>query len=167
MRTTLSILLSACAALVVAGCAHKPVTTAAPAPAVARSETPTPAPAPSPQPAEAAPAAAGGPEAIFFSFDDALVQSDARPVLQTIAVRMKANPRATLRIEGNCDERGTTQYNLVLGEQRARAARDYLVRLGIAPQRIDIVSYGSERPRQTAHDEQAWAQNRRDDFRLR
>jgi peptidoglycan-associated lipoprotein len=69
-----------------------------------------------------------------------------------------------IRIEGNCDERGTVEYNLALGEKRANAALDYLVKMGIDPSRISTVSYGKERPMDPGHTEAAWAKNRRDDF---
>jgi peptidoglycan-associated lipoprotein len=106
-------------------------------------------------------------DAIYFNFDASLIRDDARPILQDLARSLEREPAARVRIEGNCDERGTTEYNLALGEERARAARQYLMRLGIAPGRIEVVTYGSERPRQAGHDESAWAANRRDDFRIR
>jgi peptidoglycan-associated lipoprotein len=122
-----------------------------------------------PAPIEA-PSASGTPPhdgAIYFTFDAALIREDARPVLQQIARDLELHPTARVRIEGNCDERGTTEYNLALGDQRARAAKQYLMRLGIAESRVEVATYGSERPHNPAHDEGAWAQNRRDDFRVR
>jgi peptidoglycan-associated lipoprotein len=77
---------------------------------------------------------------------------------------LEKNPGAVIRIEGNCDERGTVEYNLALGEKRAKAALDYLVKMGIDPSRISTVSYGKERPMDPGHTEAAWAKNRRDDF---
>jgi peptidoglycan-associated lipoprotein len=116
---------------------------------------------------EAPPAQASHQEdAIYFNLDVALIRDDARPVLQDLARNLERYPAAHVRIEGNCDERGTVEYNLALGDQRARAAKQYLMRLGIAPSRIEIVTFGSERPRNRGHDEGAWAENRRDDFRV-
>jgi peptidoglycan-associated lipoprotein len=153
-----------------AGCAHR----SPPSPdLVASLPKPPPQPAPLPRPPAPPPVArppglASTPgEAIYFTLDDALIQTSAGPVLQEVARHMIAHPQVHLRIEGNCDERGTTEYNIALGENRARAARDYLVRLGIPAARIEIVSFGSERPRRVGHDEGAWAQNRRDDFKIR
>jgi peptidoglycan-associated lipoprotein len=103
-------------------------------------------------------------EAIYFDFDSALLRNDARPELQKVA--QEAKRAKAIRIEGNCDERGTTEFNLALGDARARSAATYLERLGVRKNRISTVSYGSERPRVPGHDESAWSQNRRDDFRI-
>jgi peptidoglycan-associated lipoprotein len=103
-------------------------------------------------------------EAIYFDFDSALLRNDARPELQKVA--QEAKRAKAIRIEGNCDERGTTEFNLALGDARARSAATYLERLGVRKNRISTVTYGSERPRVPGHDESAWSQNRRDDFRI-
>ena len=79
---------------------------------------------------------------------------------------LKANPQARIKIEGNCDERGTAEYNLALGQRRADAAKDFLEGLGINSKRMQTISYGFERPLQQGHDEAAWAKNRRVDFVL-
>jgi peptidoglycan-associated lipoprotein len=84
-------------------------------------------------------------------------------VLQKVA-SVAQSRKATVRIEGNCDELGTVEYNLALGEHRAIQAKDYLTKLGVPPKRIKTVSYGSQRPKADGHDEQAHAENRRDDF---
>lgn len=84
--------------------------------------------------------------------------------LNKIAERLKKNESYTIKIEGNCDERGTTEYNLALGNRRANAAMNYLVNLGIKKERIKTVSYGKEKPLDPGHDEAAWAKNRRDHF---
>jgi peptidoglycan-associated lipoprotein len=148
-------------------CSHAPPTPPA-QPRVAQAAAPTQLRAPAPIEAPAPPAQASRQEdAIYFNFDASLIRDDARPVLQEIARELERNPAARVRIEGNCDERGTTEYNLALGDQRARAAKQYLLRLGIAPSRIEVATYGSERPRNPGHDESAWAANRRDDFRVR
>lgn len=104
-------------------------------------------------------------EAIYFDFDSALLRNDARPELQKVA--QEAKRAKAIRIEGNCDERGTTEFNLALGDARARSAATYLERLGVRKNKISTVSYGSERPKVPGHDESAWSQNRRDDFRIR
>jgi peptidoglycan-associated lipoprotein len=105
-------------------------------------------------------------EAIFFDFDSALVKEDARTVLQAVAKQIRKTA-ASLEIDGNCDELGTVEYNLALGEHRARAAKDYLVHLGVPSNRIATVSFGSQRPKYTGHDDDARARNRRDDFVVR
>jgi peptidoglycan-associated lipoprotein len=102
-------------------------------------------------------------DSIYFNFDSALL--DSRSTLQEVSKQLTRNQK-TVRIEGNCDERGTTEYNIALGEKRARAAKQYLERLGIHGRRISVVSYGSERPKDPGHDEAAWSKNRRDDFRI-
>jgi peptidoglycan-associated lipoprotein len=125
-----------------------------------------------PKPAPPAPVAVDSPkqkegdDAIFFDFDSALVRDDARPVLQKVAERLHQRA-ASLRIEGNCDEVGTVEYNLALGEQRARAAKEYLVHLGVPSNRIATVSYGAQRPKDPGHDDTSHAQNRRDDIMIR
>jgi len=105
-------------------------------------------------------------DAIFFDFDSALVRDDARPVLQKVADSLHQQ-RAGLRIEGNCDEVGTVEYNIALGEQRAKAAKEYLVHLGVPSEKIATISYGSQRPKDPGHDETSHAQNRRDDLVIR
>jgi peptidoglycan-associated lipoprotein len=102
--------------------------------------------------------------AIYFDFDDANLRADARSTLDAKLPILRANPGLRIRIEGNCDERGSASYNLALGERRAAAAKRYLTDYGIDPGRIDIISYGSERPVAPGHNESAWAQNRRDAF---
>lgn len=156
-----------CLSLPTIGCAHKPPPAPRPAPPVTAAARPLPVPEPPPPPPPAPPSAPSPADAIYFTYDAALIQDDAAAVLQEVARRLSANPRARVRIEGNCDERGTTEYNVALGENRARAAQQYLLRMGIPASRIEIVSYGSERPRERAHDESAWAKNRRDDFVVR
>ena len=103
---------------------------------------------------------------IYFAFDSSLIAYGAQPVLQEVVALEKASGR-TVRVEGNCDERGTTEYNLALGDRRARAAAKYLQDMGVSRQKLEVVTYGSERPKNPGHDEEAWANNRRDDFVLR
>jgi peptidoglycan-associated lipoprotein len=102
-------------------------------------------------------------DAIYFDFDSALLRDDARPVLQRVADFLQQR-RSSVRVEGNCDEVGTVEYNLALGEERARAARQYLVRLGVSPEKIATVTYGAQRPKYAGHDDTAHAKNRRDDL---
>lgn len=97
----------------------------------------------------------------FFAFDDSTLSSDAQSALTTSANWLKQNSSYNILIEGHCDERGTEQYNLALGDRRASIARDYLITLGVDAGRIRTVSYGEERPFAPGHDETAWAQNRR------
>jgi peptidoglycan-associated lipoprotein len=99
-----------------------------------------------------------------FEFDRWELTPDARKTLEDVSGALKAYPSLKLLIEGHADERGTPEYNLALGERRAQAARDYLVSLGIETARLDIISYGEERPLDAAHNEVAWALNRRAHF---
>ncbi|MBI5166470.1 MAG: peptidoglycan-associated lipoprotein Pal [candidate division NC10 bacterium] len=103
-------------------------------------------------------------EDVFFDTDLALLREDAKKSLQVNAEWLKANPKATITLEGHCDERGTVEYNLGLGERRAKAAKDFLVSLGISADRIKTISYGKERPFVLGHDESAWKWNRRAHF---
>jgi peptidoglycan-associated lipoprotein len=103
-------------------------------------------------------------EDIRFAFDKASIEPEARQTLKKIADWMLKNKKYSLVIEGNCDERGTVEYNLALGQRRADAAMKYLVDLGVEKARIATVSYGKERPLDPGHDEEAWAKNRRDNF---
>ena len=102
---------------------------------------------------------------IHFDFDRYDLKPEARQVLTRKAEIMKQYPEIKLVIEGHCDERGTAEYNLALGERRARAAADYLVNLGVASGKLSIVSYGKDRPLDPGHNEAAWAKNRRDEFK--
>ncbi|HKB07888.1 MAG TPA: peptidoglycan-associated lipoprotein Pal [Candidatus Polarisedimenticolia bacterium] len=101
---------------------------------------------------------------INFDFDRYEVRQDAIRILGDDAATIKQYPQYRVRIEGHCDERGTVEYNLALGEKRARAARDYLVSLGTPAARLRIISYGKERPVDPGHNEDAWATNRRAEF---
>jgi len=97
----------------------------------------------------------------FFEYAEATLSSDAQAALTTSANWLKANSKYNLLVEGHCDERGTEQYNLALGDKRAQQAKDYLVASGVDASRIRTVSYGEERPFDPGHDESAWGQNRR------
>jgi peptidoglycan-associated lipoprotein len=113
---------------------------------------------------ERAAAQARGLRPVFFDFDQSHIRRDARDVLKANAEWLKANPKASIRIEGNCDERGTIEYNQALGQRRALSAKKYLADLGIAPGRIALLSYGKERPVCTESAESCWQENRRADF---
>jgi len=103
---------------------------------------------------------------IHFAFDSAVIRSSEQANLQSVASALSSDPSTKLLIEGNCDERGTEEYNRALGERRALAARQALAKLGVDPQRIRTISYGKDKPVDPGHDESAWAKNRRDDFVL-
>jgi len=98
---------------------------------------------------------------IYFAFDRSDITGESRQVLQRQAAVLNQNPSWTVTIEGHCDERGTVEYNLGLGERRANATKQALIALGVAAGRINVISYGKERPVNHGHNEQAWAQNRR------
>ena len=97
---------------------------------------------------------------VFFAFDRSDITPEAQQILSRQAQLLQANPSLSITVAGNCDERGTREYNLGLGERRANAAKQALIALGINPARIQTISYGKERPSVPGHNEQAWAQNR-------
>ncbi len=103
-------------------------------------------------------------QAVLFGFDSSQIVDTERAKLEDVARHMRRNPNARLIVEGHCDERGSREYNLSLGERRALAARAYLIGLGITGDRIQTRSYGSERPVAFGHHEEAWRQNRRAEF---
>jgi peptidoglycan-associated lipoprotein len=105
-------------------------------------------------------------DTIHFAFDSAVIRDSERANLQSVAQALAADPKTKLLIEGNCDERGTEEYNRSLGERRALAAREALAKLGVDPMRIFTRSYGKDKPVDPGHDEAAWKQNRHDDFVL-
>jgi peptidoglycan-associated lipoprotein len=103
---------------------------------------------------------------IHFDLDKATIRSDDAGALDQKVAILQANPSLTIRISGHCDERGSDEYNLALGNRRAAAAKAYLVSHGIDAGRIETASYGEERPIAPGHDESAWSQNRRDEFEI-
>ena len=103
-------------------------------------------------------------EDIYFDFDKSVLTPSAQDNLMRKAAWLRENPDATVTIEGHCDERGTNEYNLALGDRRAESARAFLTDLGIEPSRLMTISYGEERPVDPRHNEEAWAKNRRDHF---
>jgi peptidoglycan-associated lipoprotein len=103
---------------------------------------------------------------VHFAYDSAAVKSSEQANLQSVASALSSDANAKLLIEGNCDERGTEEYNRSLGERRALALREALAKLGVDPSRVRTISYGKDHPADPGHDESAWAKNRRGDFIL-
>jgi peptidoglycan-associated lipoprotein len=188
-RVALALFVSA---LVAAGCAKKqtvksegtaggPGTTAATTPGAGEvKESPVkeapPAPmaaAPATEPAGAAPGVAATEEMLSrfddvrFDYDKSEVKEDGRKTSQVVADYLKKNRKSKLLIEGHCDERGTSEYNIALGERRATAVMNYLVSLGIPKGALSTVSFGKEKPLDPGHNEEAWAKNRRAHFVLK
>jgi peptidoglycan-associated lipoprotein len=186
---SLSLLIGACArrpnipvVAAPAPTAPAPAAPTPPPPAPAPVAPPAPAPAPAPPPAPApAPTAAPAPpppapkefqpndnvKAIYFDFDKSVIRPGDAKILDASAAWLKQNSNQLLLIEGHCDERGTNEYNLALGDRRAKAAMNYLVAQGISADRMTIVSYGEERPVCSEHTEACWAKNRRDQFMVK
>jgi len=103
---------------------------------------------------------------IHFAFDSAAIKKSEQSNLETVAAALKSSASDKLLIEGNCDERGTDEYNRALGERRALAAREALAKLGVGADRVRTLSNGKDKPTDTSHEESAWAKNRRDEFIL-
>jgi len=103
---------------------------------------------------------------VLFDYDQYDIRSDARPILDSVAAWMNSHKGVSITIEGHCDERGTNEYNLALGEKRAKAARDYLSLLGVSSGRMSLMTYGEERPVCTQSSEECWQNNRRAHFVL-
>ena len=103
-------------------------------------------------------------EKIYFDFDSFVLSGQSRDSLSRDAKLLLKNGSAKVQIEGHCDERGSDEYNLALGEKRAKAAMNYLVTLGVPSSQLSFISYGKEKPADSGHDEAAWAKNRRDEF---
>jgi len=151
--------------LALVACSHaQPPPTPPPAQAIAAPAPPPPAPAPAPEPVAARPPPEVAPASIYFDYDASELSPASRAVLQDFLDQARARPDQSVRIEGNCDERGSREYNLALGQRRAEAARKYLENLGMDTSRITTVSNGKERPRTSGSDEAAWNENRRDDL---
>jgi len=174
------------AGVVLSGCAKRPATTQAAAPAPTGAATTTAA-TPSSEPQQMQSSSSGGATAtpapsttarpavqdftavpeladIFFDFDKYDIRPGDAKTLDANATWLKSNPNHLLLIEGHCDERGTNEYNLALGERRAKSTMNYLVSQGVQANRITIISYGEERPQCTEHTESCWAKNRRAHF---
>jgi peptidoglycan-associated lipoprotein len=163
------------ALLVAAGCASKPAPTpepVAPAPAPMATTDVTRQPAPlgvGSQPVQSGPVAdhqaIAGLERVYFAYNQFTLEDPARMTLEQNAVYLRNNATLKVVIEGHCDDRGSDEYNLALGERRAVAAKNYLVSLGIAAERLAIISYGEEQPLVTAANDEGWAKNRRAEFK--
>jgi len=166
-----ALILSLVCLLLVAGCAKKPI-----APQV--TETPPPAdtmdkatpadpveqPVSDPAPVQKAEIPTIELDRIHFAFDQSTLTPEARDALAANAVVLKTSPELMVNIGGHCDSRGSDEYNLALGERRAQAAKKFLVSLGVAADRIQIISYGEEQPLDSANNETAYAKNRRAEF---
>ena len=122
------------------------------------------APAPPPTPAPAATPFEQAVHDAYFDYDKADIRSDSREALAQTAEYLKANPSIRVTIEGHCDERGSTEYNLGLGDRRSAAVREYLVSLGVSADRMNTVSFGKEKPFCLEHNDTCWQQNRRGHF---
>ena len=155
------------------GCPKKAQVTTTPEVAPATKAEPAAEQTAEPMKEEAKPAAkdesmeravAAGLQSIYFDFDRSFVRDDARAVMKANAEWLKANPKVKIRIEGNCDERGTKEYNQALGQRRATSAKKYLTDMGISGKRILLISYGKEKPVCNDATEGCWQKNRRDDF---
>jgi len=103
-------------------------------------------------------------ESIFFDYNKSLIKPDADSLISQHAKLLDSYPEDVVTVQGNCDERGSSEYNLALGQRRADAVKEKLVLLGVPAARIDTVSFGKEKPRLTCHEEKCWKENRRDDF---
>lgn len=103
---------------------------------------------------------------VYFAFDSFSLSADTKNQLKNNLNWLKSNPNSKVQVEGHCDEKGTVEYNMALGDRRANAVKNYLVKSGIARDRIDTISYGKERPADPGHDESAWSKNRRAVFVL-
>lgn len=102
---------------------------------------------------------------VYYEFDGYDVKPEYRPLVEAHAAYLKQNPSARITIEGNCDERGSREYNLALGQRRAEAVKRVMTVMGVGENRIETVSFGEEKPKNPGHDEAAWAENRRADIR--
>jgi peptidoglycan-associated lipoprotein len=101
---------------------------------------------------------------VYFEYDKFDIQNEYRDMLRQKSELMKSNAKIRVRVEGHCDERGTEEYNMALGERRARAAYNYLTRLGVKPSQMELLSLGKRRPAVQGENEAAWAKNRRAEF---
>jgi peptidoglycan-associated lipoprotein len=116
------------------------------------------------EPRERAAATRAGLQPVYFDYDQAVIEAEAGEIMRANAEWLKAHPQTKVRIEGNCDERGTIEYNQALGQRRAASAKRYLADMGISVHRISLISYGKEKPGCADSAESCWQKNRRDDF---
>ncbi|WP_340317863.1 peptidoglycan-associated lipoprotein Pal [Rhizorhabdus argentea] len=165
-RLTMKIALVSALALSIAGCTKKKPEELPPAPAATapapEAEAPPPATQTGPIPGSRADfLQQAGTDTIHFGTDLYDIDAESQAILSRQAQWLAKNPNVAVTIEGHCDERGTREYNLALGDRRANAAKNYLVNAGVAASRLSVISYGKERPVATGSDEGSWAQNRR------
>jgi len=161
-----AMLLTTAALIGLAGCTKKPPKQLPPAPSeTVTTTTTTPTPPPTnegPTPGSRADfLAQAGSDTVHFATDSSDIDSEAQSILTKQAQWLAKYPNVRVTIEGHCDERGTREYNLALGDRRANSAKNFLVNAGVNAARISVISYGKERPIATGSDEEAWAQNRR------
>ncbi|MDP1826455.1 MAG: OmpA family protein [Archangium sp.] len=154
-------------AMTLMGCAHQqPVPVAAVEPAPPITAPPqvavTPAPTAAPDGVTALEQALQNATA-YFDFNGDQLSPQGMTALQRVGEVLRKHPSLQIRVEGNCDERGTSEYNLALGQRRAEMAKKYLVALGVTPAQVDTLSYGAEKPADPGHTDEAWARNRRAD----
>ena len=157
---------------ILAACASKPL----PPPPAPVPPPPPPIPAPAPAPMAAPAPAAAIPEyldpnspisqkrSVYFDFDSSSIRADGKPVVELQGQYLAKHPDLHVRVEGNTDERGGSEYNLALGQRRAQAVKSALQIYGVQDAQVEPVSFGKEKPRAPGHDEDAWAQNRRADI---
>lgn len=179
MKINRILILAAAVGFVVAGCTSTP--TEKPAPAPEAQPAPPAPPPPAPPPAPAAPQAVEAPppapmdelnnpnsilakRSVYFDFDKSLIHQSDVPIIEAHGNYLVSHTARTVRIEGNCDERGSREYNLALGQRRADVVRSRLQLLGVPTSRVETVSYGKEKPRAMCHNESCWWQNRRSDI---
>jgi len=166
MKKTTTLLCTA-ALIALAGCAKKPPAKLPPAPPQTTTTAPEPTPPPATQPSGPTPGSRAdfvsqaGSDTVHFATDSSDIDSEAQSILTKQAAWLQKFPNVRVTIEGHCDERGTREYNLALGDRRANSAKNFLVNNGVAASRISVISYGKERPIATGSDEESWAQNRR------
>lgn len=147
--------------LVVSGCSRKPKPAVVPPPTAETRPAETPPKEPVTEPP---PAVTLGLKDIFFDYDKSAIRGDMQEILSGNGRHLMDNPDQRVLLEGHCDERGTVEYNLALGERRALAAKNYLVQYGVPASRLSTISFGEEKPFVPGHDESAWSQNRRVHF---
>jgi peptidoglycan-associated lipoprotein len=172
-QTRFVLLLALAGALALAGCSKKPaesdVTKNTPGPDSSSTSSTTVQETggnPSDNPSGSQADDAGALKDVFFAYDDYSLSGEAKEALTSSAGYLREMSTLRVMVEGHCDERGTVEYNLALGQRRADAARGYLVNLGVDGGRLSTISYGEERPFAEGHDESAWSQNRRAHFRV-
>ncbi len=149
---------------VIAGCASPPPKSE---PVAAEQTKPAPPPEPALAPA-AAPAPAPNPllakRSIYYDFDSSVLKDEFKQIVEAHAENLAQNPSQKVTIQGNCDERGSREYNLALGQRRADSVKKMLLLLGVKDNQVDTVSFGKEKPRAPGHNEEAWQENRRSDI---